>query len=382
MSRAPGLDLLRAIAIAWVMYSHAQLFDLASETDFVANNGWMGVDLFFALSGFLIGGQLFSAYAKANEGQADGPWVFYARRLLRTLPAYLVVVGFYFFLPGWSERAHIQPLWQFLTCTENLLFDPSHAKAFSHVWSLCVEEQFYLVAPLVVWLMMLRPKLWKAIALCAGVVLMGAALRWTIWEQVLAPLQQAHKPIGGAWIKTIYYPSWNRLDGLVFGMAFAAIRAFRPLWWNRLMARANLLMAAGLAGMALSLWLFVDQRAELPSVVGYPTLSLSAALLVAAGSSRRTLIGRWAIPGVSILAAMAYSLYLSHKAAYHLTGVWFGKALEGRDALSVATYVAVIIVFGGALYLGVERPFLKLRDRWLRRPGPAEPAREPQAVAA
>jgi len=366
MSRAPGLDLLRAIAIAWVMYSHAQLFDLASETDFVANNGWMGVDLFFALSGFLIGGQLFATYARPDV-EPQGPWVFYARRLLRTLPAYLAVVGLYFFMPGWSERTHIQPLWQFLTFTENLLFDPSHARAFSHVWSLCVEEQFYLVAPLVVWLMMVRPRLWKAVTLCAGVVLLGVALRWSIWETVLAPLPVDHR--GGRWIASIYYPTWNRLDGLLFGMAFAAVRAFRPAWWAALMRRATLLMGAGLAGMALSLWLFVDQRAELPSVIGYPILSLSAALLVASASERGALIGRWRVPGSGVLAAMAYSLYLSHKAAYHLTGLWFGKRLEGQDLLSVVTYTGVILLFGGVLYLGVERPFLKLRDRWLKRSG-------------
>src|SRR3569833_2873599 len=132
--------------------------------------------------------------------------------------------------------------------------------------------------------MMVRPRLWKAVALCAGVVLLGVALRWSIWETVLAPLPVDHR--GGRWIASSYYPTWNRLDGLLFGMAFAAGRACRPAWWAALMRRANLLMGAGLAGMALSLWLFVDQRAELPSVIGYPILSQSAALLVASDSER------------------------------------------------------------------------------------------------
>jgi peptidoglycan/LPS O-acetylase OafA/YrhL len=369
MSRAPGLDLLRAIAIAWVMYSHTQLFGLVSQDDPVANSGWMGVDLFFALSGFLIGGQLFRQYLGGaasplrSEGGTSGVLVFYARRLLRTLPAYLVVVALYFAAPWWRERPTIQPLWQFLSFTENLFVDMRHAKSFSHVWSLCVEEQFYLLAPLIVWVTMLRPRLWKAVAVCSGVMLLGIVLRWSLWEQALAPLQ-GRDGFGTRWIETIYYPTWNRLDGLLCGMVFAAVRAFRPGWWAALTARANAVLAVGLVGLGVSLWLFHDQKALLASVIGYPILALSMAALVVAGASRTSLIGARAIPGASLLAALAYSLYLSHKAAYHLVALAAGKGLDAQPALKLFLSVALALVVGAGLYLAVERPFLTLRDRW------------------
>ncbi|HEX5262651.1 MAG TPA: acyltransferase, partial [Phenylobacterium sp.] len=127
MARAPGLDLLRAIAILWVMYSHAQVFSLVSNDDPVASFGWMGVDLFFALSGFLIGGQLFRPVA-AGEPLRVGR--FYVRRLLRTAPAYLVVVALYFTIPAFSERPGLAPLWQYLTFTQNFFGDFQHRKAF------------------------------------------------------------------------------------------------------------------------------------------------------------------------------------------------------------------------------------------------------------
>ena len=111
VSRSPGLELLRAIAVAWVMLTHAGMFGLIGDNWF-AGYGWMGVDLFFALSGYLIGGQLLRPWAR---GESPNYRRFFARRLLRTLPAYLVVVALYFMFPLLQDRDQIQPLWRFLT---------------------------------------------------------------------------------------------------------------------------------------------------------------------------------------------------------------------------------------------------------------------------
>src|ERR1700722_2288166 len=100
--RLDGLDLLRAIAICWVMLYHASLFGLASQDHWIVRFGWMGVDLFFVLSGFLIAGQLLRPWSR---GLRPNYQRFYARRALRTLPAYLVVVAFYFCLPAVRERS-------------------------------------------------------------------------------------------------------------------------------------------------------------------------------------------------------------------------------------------------------------------------------------
>jgi peptidoglycan/LPS O-acetylase OafA/YrhL len=132
-NRLPGLDLLRAVAIIWVLLYHASVAGLVSPASWIVGFGWMGVDLFFALSGFLIAGQLLRPWAR---GAKPNYRRFFARRLLRTLPAYLAIVALYFLIPAVRERPEIQPLWQFLTFTENFDVMFPLPKAFSHAWSL------------------------------------------------------------------------------------------------------------------------------------------------------------------------------------------------------------------------------------------------------
>ena len=125
--RLPGLDLLRAIAISWVMLYHASLYGLASAGSRVVGFGSMGVDLFFVLSGFLIASQLLRPWAR---GSTPDYRRFFVRRLFRTIPAYVAVLAIYFLIPAARDRDHIQPLWTFLTFTQNFTIDPTTANAF------------------------------------------------------------------------------------------------------------------------------------------------------------------------------------------------------------------------------------------------------------
>jgi peptidoglycan/LPS O-acetylase OafA/YrhL len=362
MNRLPGLDLLRAIAILWVMYYHALVLGLSAPND-VARFGWMGVDLFFALSGFLIGGQLFKP---AALGRKLEPGAFYARRLFRTLPAYLVVLALYFAVPMFRERPGLGPLWQYLTFTQNLFVDFYRAKAFSHVWSLCVEEQFYLVAPLIVMLLAWKPSPAKAIAALLFFFVGGMALRGYIWLYDLAPIKRIDvgpASFGVRWMEWIYYPTWTRLDGLLAGLTLALVRAFRPSYWQALTQYGNTLLGTGLLCIAIAMVLFQNQTDFLPSVFGYPLLSLGMGCLVAAGASGSSLIGRRTIPGASFFAAMAYSLYLTHKGIYHVVQLALGGRLDAYPPAEFVVFVGAAIAGGALLYFAVERPFLRLRDR-------------------
>jgi peptidoglycan/LPS O-acetylase OafA/YrhL len=365
MRRVPGLDLLRATAILSVMWTHGFLLwyggarsALVSPDNPVSQLGWMGVDLFFVLSGYLIGSQLLKPVA---AGRAPDLKDFWIRRAFRILPAYGVVVGLYFVFPVLRERPQIQPLWQFATFSENLLIDFRHAKAFSHVWSLCVEEHFYLVAPLMVLLLWRRPA-WMTVAVCAAVLIGDATLRAFIWRHDLAPLAHSGDFTRVA-MERLYYPTWTRLDGLLAGVALAAVRLFRPAIWEGLMRRANLLTAAGLMALGLAAWLFQNQFAFWPSVVGYPLLASAFALLVAAAASPHGLLGRRPVPGARAVAAVAYSLYLSHKIVYHLVPLALGDQAKAHPNLTVMLAVCAAAAVGTLLYLAVERPFLLWRDR-------------------
>jgi len=358
----PGLDLVRATAIAWVVLYHASIYWHVPGDSGVVRFGWMGVDLFFALSGFLIAGQLLRPWARG--GTPDYPR-FILRRLLRTLPAYLVVLALYFLAPSIRDGTIIQPLWQFLTFTQNLALDPSPRKAFSHAWSLCVEEQFYLMFPLLVAIVANRPSATKVVAIIAAVLLFGMAIRGYLWTHDVATGSDGTVVVHeDRFMSLIYYPTWSRLDALLAGVVAALIQTFRPGWWQLLMARANLLVLAGITGIAASSVFFSDLIADLvPTMFGYPLLAFSAATLVAGASAGGSLIGRHAIPGARALATGAYSLYLTHKFAFNTIATF---AQHWPHRLQQYQFVAGLVaaaVAATCLYWAVERPFLKLRDR-------------------
>ena len=110
--------------------------------------------------------------------------------------------------------------------------------------------------------------------------------------------------------------------------------------------------------------MFRERFDLLPTVVGYPLLSAGLALLVVAGAGTQSLIGRWRIPGAGWVALISYSLYLTHKAAMHLTQSWFGTQLEGQELLAFAVYGVAVLLMGALLHYTVEGPFLRLRE-WL-----------------
>ncbi|QNM95894.1 acyltransferase family protein [Chitinimonas koreensis] len=362
MNRVAGLDTLRALAIAWVMLFHAQIAGLGTPALAVSRMGWMGVDLFFVLSGYLIASQWF-----AQSGDGSPPLLdFYRRRAWRVLPAYAVVLALYFVLPGLRETPQIQPAWQFLTFTENLFIDYYDAKAFSHVWSLCVEEWFYLLFPLLALPLLRRPSMRSAVGACLAIAAAGMAWRGYVWLHDLAPLQGVGDGVGNffqRYMERIYYPTWCRLDGLLAGVALAMLQAFRPAAWAWLMRRSGWLLLAGgaIAGSAIAL--FQDRFALLPTVFGYPLLALGLAAVVAAAADPASLLGRLRIPGAGLLATLAYSLYLSHKAVYHLVQQHYGDALAGHGLLAFAVYGGAALAVGGLLHFGVERPGLRMRDR-------------------
>ena len=368
MNRLPGLDLLRAIAIVWVMIFHSYIIGGWGHFAGIDKHGWMGVDLFFVLSGYLIGAQVLKPLA---QGRAFSFADFYLRRAFRILPVYLVVVTAYFVWPSIREYPGIQPLWQFLTFTVNLQIDVEHNLAFSHVWSLCVEEHFYLLFPLLAWWLARKPSLTKFIAACVAVVAFGLLVRGYIWLYALAPVQGIDQnSYGKVFLEGIYYPTWSRLDGLLTGVVLAAIRTYRPALWARWAMRANSILLAGLAVVGLSIWLFQDRTGFIPALLGYPLLSFGMGLLVFAGANANSLVARVRVPGASWLALASYSLYLSHKAVFHLVESAVGNRLDGHGVLTFAGYASAVLLVGALLHYGVERPFLRLRERFLKRARP------------
>jgi peptidoglycan/LPS O-acetylase OafA/YrhL len=362
-ARLHGLDTLRALAILLVMLFHLEGL-LPERLLPIASVGWIGVDLFFVLSGFLIGTQLLKPYL---EGGRPRLGEFYRRRAYRILPAFFTVLLLYFAVPAWRERDGISAWWQFCSFTWNLYIDfPAHL-AFSHVWSLCVEEHFYLVLPVLVLWRMRRPSLAKTVAMLAGLVALGMAVRGYEWVHVVRPVvdpDRAYVPF----MTRIYYPTYSRLDGLLMGVTLALVRGFRPQWWSKAVRRGHALLALGLATTGLALWMFgwgyPSPENGVSTVLGFPLLSLGLGVLVASSVSENGWL-RMRVPGANLLATLAFSLYLTHKEIAHLDGLYLQHRLGYADGswAAAAVYGGTCLLAAGLLYRCVELPFMRLRDR-------------------
>ena len=369
--RAVGPDLMRACAILLVMLQHLPKAAAAAWIILIKPYGWLGVDVFFVLSGYLIGGQLLRPI---KRGETPSLGRFWASRAFRILPAYLLILAFYMAMPGFTDGEGIQPLWRFLTFTMNLGLDYTRTGNFSSAWSLCVEEWFYLTLPLLV-LALRAPLLrkagpWPSIALAAAILLGGMALRYSLWRDLSAVAQ----PPDGAFQKLIYYPTWCRLDGLLMGVLLAAARTFRPALWTRLCP--PWLAASAAVALWVAAIVLIGHNGLILTLAGatvvYPLFSLGCALMLSALLDIEPWLAKQRPRGLAQLAALAYSLYLVHKPVYCALYAWLGEGvLQGW--IGLALYVLPVFAAAIVLHMLVERPFLRLRDRVMARKKLIEP---------
>ncbi|MGB9107984.1 MAG: acyltransferase [Telluria sp.] len=353
-ARLAGLDTLRALAIVLVLLTHYNGFVAhGSIFGFIGDVGWAGVDLFFVLSGYLIGNQLL---APAARGEPLSLKAFFARRLLRTLPNYYVVLAVYLLLPhGPIAGKTMAPVWRFLTFTQNIGL--RYGETFTHSWSLCIEEQFYLVLPLAVLALVGRGRsprlLWCALVAAIGA---GMATRGINFMQG----QEAFSA-------PAYYSTFARFDELLPGVAIAMLKNFHPALFGRILKHGNALLAAG-TGMAAAVLYGVRYDAPslfLTSTFGFSLVAIGFALLTCAALSPASLLNRVRVPGATGLALWSYAVYLVHKPVFMaLRPVLERRAIDPSAPLTIVAVMAAGIVGGWVLYRLVETPFMRLRARW------------------
>jgi len=352
-ARLAGLDTLRALAITLVLMSHYNSFVRhAPGFRAIGSIGWIGVDLFFALSGYLIGNQLL---APAARGERLDLQTFFARRLMRTVPNYYLVLAIYLLLPDSpiAGRA-MAPVWYFLTFTQN--FSLNFGDTFTHSWSLCIEEQFYLALPLAIVALVggnRSPRLlWCALvaALIAGITARGIAF------------------MNGKDMFTaeVYYSSLTRFDELLPGVAIALLKNFHPMTYTRLLGFGNTLLTAGLAGIAAVLYCVVNETpiGFLVSTFGFSLIAVCFALLTCAALSPSSLLNRLHVPGAASLALWSYAVYLAHKPVFMaLSPELLERGINPSAPLTIFTFMAAGVFSGWLLYRLVEIPFMRLRAR-------------------
>jgi peptidoglycan/LPS O-acetylase OafA/YrhL len=339
--------------------------------------GWVGVDLFFVLSGFLITGILLQSKSHPNFFST-----FYARRSLRIFPLYYLTVLFTFlvfphiasFISSQSVSAaatlaELPPIegkhWWYLGYASNFLAaiegNMGH-RLLAVTWSLAIEEQFYLIWPLVVYLF--RGKTVLMISLATIVIalvircVMVLALREGFWDGNRT---------------AIYVLPFCRMDSLAIGAVIAILwqqRTHIPalrLWSKRL-----LITGPPLFLMAI----FFDRFGSRDGVVqtfGYSFLGVffGAVLIQALLLPQDTRMFKvLTYPWVLNFGKFAYAIYMFHvPLMYGMDAVWFGKLLNikiaGSHLPTLVLFIALLsaIVFGAAKlsWILVERPFLRLK---------------------
>ncbi|MEW5848409.1 MAG: acyltransferase [Myxococcota bacterium] len=355
-ARLAGLDVLRALAILLVILHHYRwLPGCPTWLRWFALRGSVGVDVFFVLSGWLVGGQLLRSVRRSGAV----PWTsFWLRRWLRTLPPYYVcLLGLC--LLGEVPTTHLPALGLFL---QNYLAPSDWLIS----WSLCVEEHFYLLLPVVVFLLVKLGR-WRREAVF---VLVGALFLLSPVMRAWAQPEMA-KGSYNAFLGSFYVPTHLRLEGLVLGVALAAAHEWRVAAWRWLEQRAGLCAAVGATMAVLATWnpwvtgWTADGRERMAffaSVPAFTLVSLGVALMIpwclTVGRTARLV---WA----TFLAEHAYTLYLTHETVGDLVR----RELRGHGlGFGVLLVVAVLGSLGVSVALRrlVEEPVLRLRDRWLR----------------
>lgn len=365
--RILALDVLRAIAIFLVLAFHV------SGSPLWVRGGWIGVDLFFTLSGYLISGLLFQEYQRCGSLDLKR---FYIRRGFKIYPGYwllLLVTLAKLILThsGGGQRL----LWEFL------FIQNYRQGVWWHTWSLAVEEHFYLLFPLLLVGMARWSKNRKNPFAAIPWVTLGLAAT----ALALRCLVTLYVHPFSYWVHL--FPTHLRADSLMLGVFLSYQAHFHRQELQEWMARnGRWVLGASLALLAV----FLGQLPETPWVhtVGFTGLALASGGLLLS-----SLFGRFALPeplrvaGARVAPAVAfvgfhsYSIYLWHlMAALVMEAVAQRLHWEGtpRYSLLVLMYWVGSIVVGILLARAVEIPALKLRDRLF----PARSRQEPPPVPA
>lgn len=358
-----GLDHLRAIAILLVLMYHYRAFKHPEWIDTIGQYGWTGVDLFFVLSGFLISGQLFQEIKKSGSISLK---TFFTKRFFRIIPPYFFTLGLYFLFPLFREREALSSFWKFITFTQNYGLDVINRGTFSHAWSLCIEEQFYLVLPLVL-LAAVGAKLFRyMVFFTVFLILFSLASRFLTWKYAIIPVLDT-PDFWKEWYMKIYYPTHTRLDGLAVGVIIGYLMNYSAWFQKMVHAYGNLIFVFGLILLGFSLRICTDQFSEEASVFGFTLVAISYGLIVMAAVSKSSLMFRLKTFITAELAGLSYAVYLSHKGIIHLV-----QAAFDQSGLGASGNICLLICLAACLLTGffyrfvIERPSSKLKQWFLK----------------
>ncbi|WP_308638158.1 acyltransferase family protein [Paenibacillus silvisoli] len=360
MERNAGLDMIRSAAILLVLFCHGLGFFFMQYHDFNPLNyvtGYLGVELFFVLSGFLIGRILLQDVVE--KGTLSGLGTFYLRRWFRTLPLYFFTVATtYLFMTGSMDLTN-------LVFLQN--FDEQDLSFLPISWSLSIEEWFYLLIPLPLLLAAkFRNRAAAFFSICAALLLLFPILR----------MMEVHgsQPL---WDYGIRKQIPLRLDSLVFGVILAGMKVYHGSIYRKFLAgKASLVVAvAGLIGFS-GFYVYNGIQAQtmdhswFARTLLFSLVSFFIALLIAVAEVHIPRLGR--LPKtrafIGFISAQSYGYYLFHWNLF----VWFSRENTTKSighSLYLLLFALVLLIgFTFVMHRYYEVPFLKLRDFITKKP--------------
>jgi peptidoglycan/LPS O-acetylase OafA/YrhL len=271
-----------------------------------------------------------------------------------------------FFSNDFGEGQKLAPLWQFLTFTHNFYVDFTNARSFGQVWSLCVEEHFYLLLPITLLLLLKIDFFRKGYILLVLIFITGFFLRFYCWNNIY--LEQT----GGIenptlWIQTVYMPTYNRLDGLLVGVAIAGLYNFLPTLFLKLSKYANAFLVVGLMMIVGAYFLFSPLYTFSGSIFSFPFVSIGFGLIVLGAIMPNSAFYKWKSTALTKIAELSYGLYLIHVAVILSTQTFlidYGILNDSTLTFIFSTVACLIIAL--ILNYSIERPFMKMRGRFLK----------------
>ena len=348
--RAPGLDGVRALAVLAVMGFHAGASELSG--------GFLGVDIFFVLSGFLITDLLAVQYDRLGRVNLKSFWARRARRLLPALAVMLVIVtAAASVIEPAQETSMRLALLAAVTYTSNWYQILHHVSYFAelglfrspppldHLWSLAIEEQFYLIWPLILWFIILRLNGRRA---RVAATLIAAALSALAMALEYAPGD----------LSLVYYGTDTHASALLIGAALALALPLETLV-SASAAQVRRLDAAGVVGLVVLAWAAGHFSGSDPAVypAGLVLAGLGAAGLVVAAASSGVIAAMTSLSPLRWIGVRSYGIYLWHWPVIALAGAIVGSGTTSPRLWFIEA--AVTIGLACASWQFIEAPILR-----------------------
>jgi peptidoglycan/LPS O-acetylase OafA/YrhL len=343
-----GLDLLRILAVLLVMCRH---FDIGKNPSFLLaalhKGGWVGVDLFFVLSGFLVSGLIFQEHSRKGEVNMGR---FLIRRGFKIYPVFWIMIGVTILVDSTSGL----DIPTQLVLGELLFLQNYLGGLWSHTWSLAVEEHFYFgIAFLFFFLIKRNPdKPFSPVPqICLFIGILCLCLR--VYNTWALPAYSHH---------THLFPTHIRIDSMFFGLFLSYLFHYKNLEATLKHIPSMALYLGGL-GLLLPAFSFSLENHQWISNIGLVLFYVGSGCLVLAAIRIETSTNPILL-FLGALGSASYSIYLWHMPIHYWTAEKLQSFVgESKFSLYLAAYVFIACLIGYFVSQLIEWPVLKLRDR-------------------